>query len=256
MGRLKRFVLSLILILIMIGACGCMNAEQEYVASIQNYLEGKYNCGFTVHNVNEGFSGSDGNYIHASCESEEYAGKVFDVYCYPIGGDKTGDEISVSGESYVIYEKYAEVYFANQMRSEVEALLPENVFVECKIKFDCGYALHYALSEEEFNQGMESCLNNKEFYSFVTVYVVSDENAAAEELQKTVEEYCAKYNAHEQYMYFATAPQMDKAVITSHFEENADKFGTHMIECDLISEIGCTEMNRDEGIVERTVEKR
>lgn len=256
MSSQKRLFLLLITILITIGVCGCMSVEQDYKEPIRDYLEKKYDCGFTVHSATEAFSGSDGQYIYAQCESVEYPGEMFDVYCYCVDEEKNGEVISLNGEDYNIYEKYAEVSFADEMKRAVEQLLPEDVFVGCKIRFDCGYALHYCVTEEQFKQGLEACLNNKEFYSFVTLYIVAGDNADITLLQETVEGYCSKYNAHEQYVYFATSPNMDKAVVEDHFNENSAKFGRHLLDCNLIQEVRCTEMNRDKGIVEQTIEKR
>ncbi len=256
MSRIKRSFLLLLTILIMIGVSGCMSVEQDYKEPIQNYLKEKYGCDFVVHKAAEGFSGSDGKYVYALCESLEYVGKTFGVYCYSVAGEERGDSIAFGEETFFIYDKYAEVCFTDQMRQEIKELLPTDVFVECKIKFDCGYALHYSVTQEQFRQGMDFCLNSKEFYSYVTIYIVTDENADIDLLQGIVEDYCSKYNAHEQYLYFATSPNMDKEIIVSHFNENSEKFGSHMLDCDVVKEVKCTEMNRDKGIVERTIEKR
>jgi len=142
------------------------------------------------------------------------------------------------------------------MKHDIKQRLSDDVFVECKIQFDCSYALHYSITEEQFKMGMETCLNDKEFYSYVTVYVVADEKTDMESLQETVESYCSKFNAHEQFLYFAISPMMEKDAIEQHYGENPQSFGKHMYDCDLIQHIECTEMNRDTGIVERTIEKR
>lgn len=251
----KNSFLMVIALLVVWNLCGCSALFADYKGPIQGYLEAKYNCSFTIHQATDGWSGNDGTFIHAIAESEEFEGETFEVYCYPDDGETQGDQITISGKKYVVYEKYAEVCFAHQMESEIKQLLSDDVFVACRIKFDCGYALHYCVTEDQFDSGLKACLDNKDFYSTVSVYVIADENINMDTVRATVENYCNQYNAFEQYLYFSIAPSLNQSTVYQHFEEHRTSFGKHQLECELIKQVECTEIRRDTGIVERTVEK-
>ena len=232
-----------------------MSITNDYKTPILDFLKGKYTCDFEIHRTTTRFSGSDGAYIYAVAESKEFSGETFEIYCYPDNGETTGENIVIDGEKYVIYEKYAEIYFANQMKQEIEQLLDDDVFVACKIKFDCGYALHYSVTDAQFAAGLKACLDNDEFYSTVSVYIVADEKADIEEIRELVESYNSNFNAYEQYLYFSVALPDTSETVSQHYEDNRTSFGKHMLECEQISYVECTEFRRNQGIVERTVEK-
>ena len=248
MSRLKRLILLLITILIMIGVCGCMSAEQDYKEPIQKYLKEKYGCNFDVKQVTKEFNGLDGSYLRALCQSETQEG-IFEVFCY-LDEKKSGDKIAIGEDEYVILDDYVDIIFMNELKSKIDAQIGTEAFLKCQVTFS-----DHFITEDEYKAGIQACFDNVELFSHVTVYVAVKDEANLEIIREKVENICLGYNAYRQYLYFAVAPNAEAEELLKHYESNEDTFDQHLNECDLIDKVYFSLIKRDEGITKRSVEK-
>jgi len=248
MSRLKRMFILQTLILMMIGVSGCMSDEFDYKEPIQNYLEEKYGGNFEIKQINKEFNGSDGSYIRAICQSDTMEG-AFEVYCY-LDEKKSGDEITIGENQYVIVDDYVDIIFENQLKSHIQERIGTDVFLQCQVTFS-----DHFITEKEYHEGLQGCLDNTDLYSHVTVYVAVQEEEKLEKLREEVESVCLGFNAYRQYLYFAVASSADVADIKQHFENNKDTYDQHMNECDLIDKVYFSLIRRDEGITKKSIEK-
>lgn len=225
-----------------------MNAGQEYKEPIQNYLKEKYGCGFEVKQVTEEFSGLDGSYLRAVCQSETNEG-TFEVFCY-LDEKKSGDKITIGEKEYVILDDYVDVIFLNELKNQIEDQIGTEAFLKCQVTFS-----DHFITTDEYESGIQACLENPELYSHVTVYVVVKDETVLDVLREKVESVCLGYNAYRQYLYFAVAPDAKAEKIEEHFGKNEDTFDQHMNECELVDKVYFSLIRRDEGITKRSVEK-
>ena len=248
--KLARLVpLVIIVILIISGASGCISNETNCAIAIQAFLTEKYECEFSVHKAVNAFCGNNGSYIYAVCECTSTPGSTFEVYCYPNNGSQQGETVTIAGKSYVIFDKYPEVFFSNQMAKELTTLLGDQaILVNCQIRFDSTSSLHYEMAKDAFADGLKSCLDSERWLSYVMVYVVTQNDDILEDLRVQTKEYCLNYNAYRQYIYVAVAAphQID---VQQHYRDFSGEFSEHMKACDLVHKICFVGMKRDEGVV-------
>lgn len=254
MKIIKRLSLFLAIILITMGVCGCMNEDKDFRTPVLEYLKDKYGCDFSV--LSEAaVKGTDGEFIQLFCESAEEPGASFRVECHLADGTKSGDCIQAGGDEYVVYEKYSDIVFARQMEQELKQMLGDEAFVRCSILSNHSVTRYYGTTKEQFLAGMKTCLEQPDVYSYVNVYIAAGADADLDRIQSEVEAYALKYNAHAQYLFFAVMPELAEDVISRHYEENKDSFVAHMGVCEWILQLESVELRRDQGIVNRFVEK-
>lgn len=244
----KKVFLLLIIVFIMMGVCGCVSTDLIYKEPIKEYLENKYGCAFEIHQASRAFSGLDGSYIYAVCESETNKG-VFSVYCYP-AEENDDKNVSIGGEDYVITDDYADIVFQNELEQKLKNAIDEDVFLKCQITFS-----NHFITDEEYDKGFETCLNDKNLYSHVTVYAVLTDVTKIDAIREKAENICLGYNAYRQYLFFAVAKSEDINDICKHYEKNFEMFDQHMEDCDLIEKVDFTLLKRDEGITLRETVK-
>ena len=250
MKIIKRVPLVLAIILIMMGVCGCMNEEKDFQTPVLAYLNEKYGCDFNVQSVF-----NEKECVRLVCESAENPGELFRAECYLADGEKTGDSISVDGEEYLIYEKYSDIVFAKQMEQELKQAIRDDVFVRCKILCNHSVNEYYGTTREQYEAGMKFCLEQSDVYSYVSAYIVMGADADLDKIQAAAEAYALDCNAHAQYLCYAVMPELMEDVAAQHYEENKDSFVAHMGICELILQMESVELERNNGIIGRIIEK-
>lgn len=247
-----RLIAVLAVLLAVLSVAGCSISDRAFEKPIQSYLSDKYGCDFSVLQVSRGFSGNDGFFICAVAESADLEGREFEVYCYP-NKETSGATIALSGKIYAVYDKYADIYFADQMEKDIQKLLACDAFVRCNVRFDTTSALHYEIPGTDFMAGMKSCLDSDQWLSYVTVYVIAAGDADMESLMAKVKTYALSNNAYRQYIYFG---KTDSLTFTrKHADLSDNDFSEHMKMGDCIQQMWFTGMKRDEGITKETVIK-
>lgn len=127
--RNRKFVVSLLLILIMIGVCGCKKidnnksmlrkeSDAEYIEMMKNYMEEKYGNSFEV-------------VEHFLPEDASYSGMELNVLVLRDSNGRTTDVRARVGTPYNYFDYYIESCTAAKILSEM------NIFYECieKIQF-------------------------------------------------------------------------------------------------------------------------
>lgn len=253
--RIKKvLLLSLAIVLIMIGACGCMNGEKDYQTPIQDYLKDKYGCEFSVKMVDKSV-GTDGPYVRAVCESADFPGNAFEVECYPGDSGKTGDEITLGEETYFVFDTYSDIVFSRHLEKELEEVIDEDAFVRCTVLMSHGTQYPYSLTKEQYAAGMKACLEQPDVYSFVSAYIVVGATADLEKIQSAVEAYALNNDAYSQHLYFAVMPELMEELVARHYEEHKGSFAAHMGVCELILQMESVELRRGNGVIGRIAEK-
>jgi len=224
-----------------------MSNDKNFDSAVLEYLNRKYDAEFKIVKSGMEFNGNDGDYFHAICTSEEYNDE-FSVYCYP-ESEKSGDKITIEEIEYVVLDEYAEVVFQNKILSDIEQLVGKDVFIRCQVEFS-----DHFISKQEFDTSFETCIGNAELYSHVTVYLVGKTDMDFSKFREQVENYCLNLNPYRGYLYFANATE-DLAVVEKHYVNNAEKFDTHINECDEINHVEFSLIKRGEGITKRSIEK-
>lgn len=208
---MKRILIIFLIITIMSGAGGCMNAEKITTSSTDNYntnsendisvqklildyLNDKYNETFEVVKFSSEFSGTRGDFIRVVCSTATDAEKCV-VYGYS-DDSEIGVSIDIDGKTYYLTDDYANVILQREYAESVKKALGEDVMVKCQMFFP-----DHMLTDEEFATGLKGCLENSDLRPQVYMYVLADGKYIDSNLREKAENCMSQYDVYKQYLY-------------------------------------------------------
>lgn len=176
--------LLLILVLVMIGACGCMN-HKDYSDKILEELESRYEKKFEIVQLTYEVSGNAGNYYRAVCKDSET--EVEFVACYYLNGSDSllsvGLDVTSTvkkGEPFLVDE-----YCIALLNEQFAAfLVSEDLNIEYAIADTITVA--HSLTIEDLSKGVEFCLSNDEFDIKATIYLFITDDANKNASEKAI----------------------------------------------------------------------
>jgi hypothetical protein len=176
--KTRRLVFIFIILgLIMMGACGCMN-HQDYSDKILAELKGKYSKDFEIVKLSYEVDGESGNYYRAVCK-EQGDDQTFVAYYYLNGSQyllqqNLDVELNKPGQAVLVDE-----YPVLLLNKAYAGFLEEKTDILFAIS-DVNFISHI-LSKEDVDQGLEHCLFNGEYEALAKVYLFVDNSHKDEE---------------------------------------------------------------------------
>lgn len=220
----RRYLLILMMILISIGVCGCMDRELnvlEYRKEILTHLEIKYDSEFEIIKTYQEFDGNTGVCVRASCKSMEYE-DVFTVYCY-LDSSMADEKCIIEGKEHGISDNYTKILYQNQILEEIDEINNNNYIIKCKIDF-----LVVSPTIEEYANGIEYCLQNEDFDPYLKFYIVTQSSTDVSKLRDKIDNVLKKYNPCSGYIYHAFIDEFDYDEAIAVYKENQHDFGNYL----------------------------
>ena len=174
MKILKKLSLLLLSTIILIGACGCMKLENNYIDRMVNYLNEKYDDDEFEYSSPFG-GGAGASYKKILCSSKNYPDE--DV-CVFLEIDENGNEI--------IEDNYLSVKYKEQVVELIDQILTES--------FSTDYLLFYNVNEYGITENSTQYTTFEEYVSEVSSYITfvavvnSEYNVDREVVESTLEE--------------------------------------------------------------------
>jgi len=179
MKNMKKAICFIMIILIAIGVCGCMN-HNEYSDKILKGLSDKYNKEFEIVKLSYEVDGENGNYYRAVCKEQDTE-NTFVAYYYLKGSqyllsEDVGDELKVSKDEPLLIDTYPNLLLNLKV---AEQLSKDNgvLFVVADIG-----AFEHTFTISDIEMGINHCLSNESFDVQSKVYLFASFIAPVYEL--------------------------------------------------------------------------
>lgn len=113
----------------------------------------------------------------------------------------------------------------------------------------------YTLSTEDLNNGYQYCMENKNFDSHVTTYIIANRNLNQDAFIKEVKNILMSNKSFMHYIYIGFSDQLDVEECEQRYNENSDAFGDYLMDSSIVSQLQFIFMSREDGIIEEIIEK-
>lgn len=196
--KTRRLVsIFIILGLLMIGVCGCMN-HQDYSDKILAELKGRYGKDFEIVKLSYEVDGENGNYYRAVCKETE-GDSSFVAYYYLKGSDyllseEIGEDISVAKDEPFLVDTYPNML----LNRSVAEQLTDNVQGILFAIADIG-AFDYTLTISDIEKGIAHCVANADFNVQSKLYVFASNSIEDKErFEEDLVQLILSMNAYKQ----------------------------------------------------------
>ncbi len=213
----KRISLLLVAIIIMIGACGCMN-HQDYADKILAELENKYNKSFEIVKLSYEIDGENGNFYRAVCR-EQGGNTTFVAFYYLKGSDyllsdELEEDFSTADEPILI-----DSYSNSLLNKAYVSFLEENADILFAIS-DVNFISH-SLSKEDVDQGLAYCLFDGRFEAISKVYLFADQaREDKEQFESELLQWLSDYKILQQSIDIAYIPAKDIEAVRDEYQDD------------------------------------
>ena len=251
---MKRILCIVLCIIIMFGVSGCMGIGDLFGTSMEEmetellaYLQEKYGEEFTTVKLVKEFSGNYGVYYRLVFTSEKRPEKGV-LLCYK-EGLRRGTPREIGGESWQIWDDYANIILQTEYAEMLQKELGDDVMVKCQL-----YTDNHMITQEEFDSGVEACLEKAEICPKLFVFVFADLSQADGELKAAAEAFMGQYNVYRQYLYIAYESPIFFSIWEKRYYENTNNFENYLKKSDIEKiEFSCFVL--DKGLEETKVLK-
>ena len=251
---MKRILCIILCIMIMFGVSGCMSigdlfgiSMEEMETELLAYLQEKYGEEFTTVKLVKEFSGNYGVYYRLVFTSEKRPEKGV-LLCYK-EGLRRGTPREIGGESWQIWDDYANIILQTEYAELLQDELGDDVMVKCQL-----YTDNHMITQEEFDSGVEACLEKAEICPKLFVFVFADISQANGELKASVEAFMSRYNVYRQCVYIIYESQISFSTWEKRYYENESGFERYL-EKSSAERIEYSLFSLDEGLKSTTVLK-
>ena len=227
---MKRILCIVLCIIIMFGVSGCMSigdlfgiSMEEMETELLAYLQEKYGEEFVTDKLVKEFSGNYGVYYRLVFTSEKRPEKGV-LICYK-EGLLSGTVREICGETWQLRDDYANIILQTEYAEMLQKELGDDVLVKCQLKTP-----NHMLTQEEFDAGVEACLENTDICPHLCVFLFADMSRADGELKVAAEAFMGQYNVYRQYLYIAYESPIFFSIWEKRYYENASNFGDYLDE--------------------------
>lgn len=227
---MKRILCIVLCIIIVFGVSGCMSIGDLFGVSMEKmetellaYLQEKYGEEFVTVQMHQEFSGNYGVYYRLVFASEKRPENGV-LLCYK-EGLLNGTVREICGESWQLRDDYANIILQTEYAEMMQKELGDGVMVKCQ--FDTP---NHMITQEEFDAGLEACLENADIYPHLCVFVFADMSQADGELKAAAEAFMGKYNVYEQYLYVIYESDIFFSIWEKDYYEHESNFDYYLDE--------------------------
>lgn len=198
--------------------------------TFDRYLKGKYKEPFTIVKAGKNYQGDSGLGYKVIAKSERFD-EPFVMRAYPVPVE-SNNLLEIKGEKYAIEDTYPEVIFQNQYIDELRPLTGDLPLMKCRIKLEGSSLTSYEMAE-----GMNACLQNPKHTSWVTVYLLTDEEESiTPEYTDAIIQQMESCKAYSYDMYIGILKD-GKTVSEEEYYKNYNMFLEFMEKSDAIENI-------------------
>lgn len=249
MKHMKKAICFIMIILIAIGVCGCMN-HNEYSDKILKGLSDKYNKEFEIVKLSYEVDGENGNYYRAVCKEQDTE-NTFVAYYYLKGSqyllsEDVGDELKVSKDEPLLIDTYPNLLLNLKV---AEQLSKDNgvLFVVADIG-----AFEHTFTISDIEMGINHCLSNESFDVQSKVYLFASNSIEnKEQFEKDITQTILSMNAYKQSIDIAYIADADVEAVKREYSDDIYMIEDRLTEDEKITRYSWYFAERGKGITEK-----
>lgn len=250
MKPVKKAVGFILILFMVIGACGCMN-HNEYSKQILKELSDKYDRTFEMVKLSYEVSGEKGNYYRAVCK-EPNSENTFVAYYYLNGSEyllseQVGDECNASNDEPLLVDTYPNLLLNLKVAEFLEKDNPDILFAIADIG-----AFGHAFTLGDVEKGIDYCLSNETFEVQSKLYLFANDNIAnKEQFEKDICQKILSMNALNQSIDIAYISENNLQSVKDEYHDDIYRIEDRLEDDENIKRYSWYYAERGQGITEK-----
>lgn len=247
---MKKNIVLFLIITLVIGLCGCIsgkNTMSRNDEAIITYLNEKYGEQFSILSGVMEFDGHSGKMERYLCKSDKYQDTFSTIIYY--NSDYGAEVISVGNKEFGVEDTFAEVVFENEILNNFETD-KKDVIIKCNIDFQLKQP-----DKAEFEEGLNSCLQNNDLLAYVKFYILSSEENPSSEEYNTIKNWVSTNKPYTAYIYTAHTSEQAKNEIDSIYSDNKENFGNFLADSENFQYVDFSLYEEENGFSNKKVIK-
>lgn len=221
MNIIKKALCLLLITLLAIGACGCMNHE-EYSKKILDELNSRYNKEFEIVKLTYEVSGSSGNFYRAVCKAKDND-NTFVSYYYLNGSDYLLAENNEANDKKsdnkpLLVDEYINLCLAEMYSDYISRLDNSILFVTTEMSFN-----ENAPTFADLEKGLDYCLSASNYKTLAKVYVFANTNISQKaDFEDELINKVSNFDLYVQSFDIAFIDESNCEEIKNRYQDNTD----------------------------------
>ena len=250
MKSVKKITLLLMVGIIMIGACGCMN-HQDYSDKILAELKGKYSKDFEIVKLSYEVDGESGNYYRAVCREPD-SDNTFVAYYYLNGSDyllseEIGEDLVISKNEPFLVDTYPKML----LNLRLADYLKDNISGILFVVSDVG-AFDHTFTIDDIEKGIQHCVSNTDFNIQSKLYVCASNSIEdKEQFERDLVQRILSMNAYKQSIDVAYIADENIQPVRAEYYDDVYMIENRFSEDERIVRYSWYFAERGKGVVEK-----